>query len=189
MRSRIYKKTQNFSKLLDPGKTKDRIAKWIVLMLFTYTWSQAHKTVLLRRMGAYSWECIEDCHIPIRPGVFNPVSCQEQQRQWYWDSQNPRRTAGLWQQAPGDSPSTPQTDADIFIFTMDRNKDIKPWELDYRLKQSSKSTKVTDWMYECLKFDNVVLCLTMMALRLRSHSVMFDVWHRPDLVMAPALGE
>ena len=83
MRSRIYKKTQNFSKLLDPGKTKDRIAKWIVLMLFTYTWSQAHKTVLLRRMGAYSWECIEDCHIPIRPGVFNPVSCQEQQRQWY----------------------------------------------------------------------------------------------------------
>ena len=55
MRSRIYKKTQNFSKLLDPGKTKDRIAKWIVLMLFTYTWSQAHKTVLLRRMEAYSW--------------------------------------------------------------------------------------------------------------------------------------
>ena len=94
MRSRIYKKTQNFSKLPDPGKTKDRIAKWIVLMLFTYTWSQAHKTVLLRRMGAYSWECIEDCHIPIRPGVFNPVSCQEQQRQWYWDSRNPRRRLG-----------------------------------------------------------------------------------------------
>ena len=46
--------------------------------------------------------------------------------------------------APGGSPPTPQTDADIFIFTMDRNKDIKPWELDYRLKQSSKSTKVTD---------------------------------------------
>ena len=39
---------------------------------------------------------------------------------------------------------TPKTGADIFIFTMDRNKDIKPWELDYRLKQSSKSTKVTD---------------------------------------------
>ena len=125
MRSRIYKKTQNFSKLLDPGKTKDRIAKWIVLMLFTYTWSQAHKTVLLRRMGAYSWECIEDCHIPIRPGVFNPVSCQEQQRHWYWDSYSPDRCWHLH-------------------LHHGQDQGHKAWELDYPPKQSSKSTKVTE---------------------------------------------
>ena len=53
-RSRVYKKTQNFSKLPDPGKTKARIAKWIVVMLSTSTRSQAHETVVLRRIEAYS---------------------------------------------------------------------------------------------------------------------------------------
>ena len=121
MRSRIYKKTQNFSKLLDPGKTKDRIAKWIVLMLFTYTWSQAHKTVLLRRMGAYSWECIEDCHIPIRPGVFIPGIDPLRTLGGRLGCDNKLRVAHLVLLLP-------DADADIFIFTMDRNKDIKPWD-------------------------------------------------------------
>ena len=148
-RSCIYKKTQNFSKLPDPGKTKARIAKWIVLMLSTSTWIQTHETVVLRMMEAYSWECIEDCHNPIRPGVFIPVSCQEQQRHWFWDSRNPQRTAGLWQLAPGDSAPTPKTDADIFIFTMDRIKDIRHGSLTIlQSNPPSQQRWLKVWMFQ-----------------------------------------